>query len=659
MLGWSVPAWGALGGGYTATTLDNASGTASDHLGASVTNLGDLNGDGKDDLAVAMPNAPDPSLSGVSGKVVLVNGGSGGLLGQALTPPLEPSHAGTPTRFGAAVVDLGDIGHCTSTQSCPSVGPQDGTPDFAVSAPGADISSTAQDMGIVYIYDGKTFQVMKRIEIAADDRPAASPGFGKALAPLANADDGTRPDLAIGAPDYDETAETDFAGCGAPDPNTCPKLGRVYIVHGEDIAATAGSVVDTSSPSTAKVQYSDKTTASQQPQLGATLAPLSDVGKCGVPDDFPATDSLCPTNAPSDVPDGYSDLLVSAPGLDVSGNVDAGKVLIVDGKRGLVFGSYSSPDPQQDAGFGSALPSTPPGDLSGDSEPDIYLSAPGQDLGVVDQGRAYALSGDVISPFLIRTFDDPLPATGAKFGAGIAALGDVAGDAPGEVAAGRAGGGPVDILSPCTGTVLQTIPDPDPGSGFGSAIASGELNGDGNLDLAIGASGFDGGKGRLYLMKSNGSPGPAFAGCNPSSGGGGGGGSGSGGGTPAGGSPGGSSGGSGGTTPRSKVRALTKRTISFKGTKKKISIGKLVTLKGRLSARGKKSSCQSHVKVAIERWELAGFFLTIDVAVTKRDGSFATSTRPARTTEYRARVTQTKRCSPAASKKIKIRAKAA
>jgi hypothetical protein len=278
-------------------------------------------------------------------------------------------------------------------------------------------------------------------------------------------------------------------------------------------------------------------------------------------------------------------------------------------------------------------------------------------LGVADQGRAYVLSGDITAPFLLRAFDDPVPTAGAKFGMGIAALGDVAGDAPGEVATGRGdGGGPVEIFSPCKGTVLQTIPEQDPGLGFGSAIAAGDLNRDGYLDLAIGSPGSNGGKGRIYLMKSNGAPGPSFEGCNPSTGGGGGGG----GGTSGGGSTGGGTtgGGSGSTRPRSRVQTLTKRTIQLNGTKKKVGIGKLVTLKGRLTARARKSTCQARVKVAIERYELAGFYLTIDVAVTRRDGSFATSTRPSRTTIYRARVTQTKRCMPVTSKKVKISAKA-
>jgi hypothetical protein len=652
-LAWASPARAvSLPGGYDPTIADNTSGTTADRFGASFVNAGDISvpKDGKDDLIVGVPDAPDPGgLPGISGKVVFIDGSTGGTLGTVRTPSGDAaiSHVGAPTAMGASVATLGDIGSCPS--GCSAIGPPDGYPEHLASAPGSDISSTALDMGIVYVLDGKTFQVMKRIELAPDARPSASPGFGKAVAALADANDGGKPDLVIGAPGYEETAESDPAGCAAPDPSTCPNLGRVYIVHGEDITGSAGSVLDTSSESTIKIQYFDKTTASQQPQLGAALAPLGDVGACAVPDGFPALDAFCPNappNAPSNVPDGYPDFLVTAPGLDVSGNTDAGKAFIVDGKRGLVFGAISSPDPQQDAGFGSVVAGTASGDLAGGPQPDIYLSAPGQDLGAVDQGRAYVLNGDVTSPFLLQAFDDPLPATGARFGTGIAALGDVAGDAPGEVAAGRGdGGGPVEILSPCKGVVLQTIPDQDPGSGFGSAIAPMDANLDGYLDVAIGAPGYAGGKGRIYLMKSNGAPGPTFDGCNPAPPGGGGA-TGTGTGTT----------GSGSTPPRSKVHALAKRTIRLTGTKKKIGIGKLVTLKGRLTARTRKSKCQVRQKVAIERFELAGFYLTIDVAVTRRDGSFATSTRPSRTTIYRARVTQTKRCMSATSKKVKIRA---
>jgi hypothetical protein len=169
-------------------------------------------------------------------------------------------------------------------------------------------------------------------------------------------------------------------------------------------------------------------------------------------------------------------------------------------------------------------------------------------------------------------------------------------------------------------------------------------------------------------MNSDGIAGPTFDGCNPSppSGGGGGGGGvtppSSAGGT--GGTTGGSTGGGSKKKRTPKVSSLAKRTIRFRTSgKATVTAGQLVTLKGRLRARTRKSSCQRRQKVGIQRLEhtpQADFYLTIDVAVTRRDGTFATSTRPAtapKTFIYRARVMQTKTCKGATSKQVKIVAK--
>ena len=107
-------------------------------MGENMIDAGDFTGDGKDDLIVGMPNVPDPNLSHVSGRVLFVNGVTGEVV-KTVSPPPEPSHIGADTDFGARVAKLGDIGSC-SALFCSTVGPPDGLPDFAVSAPGADIS---------------------------------------------------------------------------------------------------------------------------------------------------------------------------------------------------------------------------------------------------------------------------------------------------------------------------------------------------------------------------------------------------------------------------------------------------------------------------------------------------------------------------------------
>src|SRR5207237_6911386 len=138
-------------------------------------------------------------------------------------------------------------------------------------APVSDINSSAVDMWIVYVLDSNTFSILKRIELAADDRPDSSPGFGKALTSVGgepacagfggtascpdapsslvargDLDGRGKIDLIVGAPNYAESAtrETDPVGCPSSGPATCPGLGRVYVYSGEDITGSAAIPLD-------------------------------------------------------------------------------------------------------------------------------------------------------------------------------------------------------------------------------------------------------------------------------------------------------------------------------------------------------------------------------------------------------------------------------
>jgi hypothetical protein len=683
----------ALPGGYTSNAVDDPSPTSTaDRFGENFANAGDVNGDGGDDLIVGVPDAPNSTFSNVTGRVVFVNGATGSVIRTVIAPapPSDQiSHIGDPVRFGARVATLGDIGSCVGT-TC-TVGPPDNVPEHLVSAPGTDISVDAADMGAVYVLDGASFRVLKKIQLASGDLPASTPGFGLALAgfsgepacqgfggiaacpdppssPVARGDvdgDGI-PDLVVGAPDYAETAETNFAGCGAPEPDPCPGLGRVYVYSGKDIAGSASTVLNAP---LLTIKWFDRTTASEQPRLGAGLTPIGDVGRCALDPGAQLPDARCQQDRVSNVQDGYPDFLVSAPGADVSGNADAGKAFVVDGGQGVVIGALASPEPQANAGFGSFPNAVPaPGDLAGSSLPDLYLPALGQDTSVgADQGLGYAFDGNVTALGLIARLDDPAPAQDGKFGV-YAGLGDVVGaDAKGEFALGHAGanGGPVQVFSLCPPTHLQTIPDQEPGAGFGAAIAPmGDLNGDGYLDLAVGAPGSQGvppnqvaNVGRIYFMVSNGTPGPSLQSCAPPPQPGGGGGSGQAGGST-------SSPPSPAPSPRKRKRKSKSRTVTTLAkrklrlsTKKTIKVGGLLTLKGRLVA--KKRSCRAHQKIALQRLGTDSNYFTINVGVSKRDGRFATSTRPApaQTFFYRARVAQTRKCTGAISKRVKVVAK--
>ena len=155
----------------------------------------------------------------------------------------------------------------------------------------------------------------------------------------------------------------------------------------------------------------------------------------------------------------------------------------------------------------------PQGDFDGDGVGDLAVGAPGEDVGAID--AAGLVNVQLSTP--------PGPATGQSFtqsGAGgraesgdrfgdVVAVGNFNGDGFGDLAVGAPGenvgavgdAGAVNVLygSPdgLTGTGTEQFTQDSPGAGssaeaddrFGAALGSGDFNGDGFADLAVGVPG--------------------------------------------------------------------------------------------------------------------------------------------------------------------------
>lgn len=143
-------------------------------------------------------------------------------------------------------------------------------------------------------------------------------------------------------------------------------------------------------------------------------------------------------------------------------------------------------------------------DFNGDSYSDLAIGVPGEDLtGAANAGIVNLLNGSANgltanSQYLTQTN----PETNDAFGTAVAkgyfnadGYVDLAVGAPGETVSGAANAGAVSVFygsaSGLVGSTQTTIlqSNPEANDRFGAALDSGDFNGDGNSDLAVGAPG--------------------------------------------------------------------------------------------------------------------------------------------------------------------------
>jgi len=190
--------------------------------------------------------------------------------------------------------------------------------------------------------------------------------------------------------------------------------------------------------------------------------------------------------------DGKGDIAVGASDEDVNGNTDQGRAYVFSGATSSLLLTLDTPNPQAGAWSGYSVAV---GDINGDDKADIALGAPSENVdGNEYQGRAYVFSG--ANGSLLFTLDTPNPQGSAGFGASVA-MGDVDGDGNADIAvgatwegvSGNAYQGRAYVFSGADGSLLFTLDTPNPQAfaRFGWALAVGDANGDGKADIAVGA----------------------------------------------------------------------------------------------------------------------------------------------------------------------------
>jgi len=394
-------------------------------FGISVATAGDVDGDGYSDILVGASQLDNPETDEGQAYVYL-----GFASGPATTPAwtVDGDQPGQFSLFGSSVATAGDVNG-------------DGYSDVIVGAAGFDNGQT--DEGRAQVHLGSASGLASLAWAAESNQSSAS--FGEAVATAGDVNGDGFSDVIVGARLYD---------------NGQVDEGRAYVYLG------SASGLATTPAWTAE---SDQAGAF----FGFSVATAGDVNG-----------------------DGFSDVIVGAFEYD-NGQTREGRAFVYLGSASGITTApaWIAEGGLADVVFGHSVATA--GDVNGDGYSDVLVGAPGYDNGETDKGRAYVYLGSAFGLANSPAWTAEGDLEGAAFGYSVSTAGDVNGDGYSDVLVGTSAyggeGRALAYLGSASGlatTPAWTAQEGQPSS-FGQSVATaGDVNGDGYSDVIVGAKQF-------------------------------------------------------------------------------------------------------------------------------------------------------------------------